>query len=457
MNSKGALFACPVCQNDLWMGLLSIYREEQAIEIQPVFGSLDASVHLPGSKSLTNRALLCAALADGQSELRGALVSDDTRVMIDSLRKLGIDVQTTDGGRTLQVHGCGGEIPNPSGELFVENSGTTIRFLTAALALAGGVYRLDGVPRMRERPVGPLVDALKRLGVHIESESAGGCPPVRINSGRVVQRETAIAGDVSSQYLSGLLLGAPLSRNGLRIAISQPCVSWPYVEMTCRVMEAFGVDVQLREHGEAEVAADQKYKHCIYVIEPDASAASYFWAAAAICGGVVQVVGLNRDSLQGDIRFLEALDSMGCEVNYQSNGISVSGPACRGIDIDMADFSDTAQTLAIVALFVKGPTRIRGIAHNRVKETDRVGNLAIELRKLGAVVEESEDGLVIFPPTDIDSASIETYHDHRMAMSFALAGLKCSGIRILDPGCVAKTFPDYFQVLDQVASSAQSS
>ncbi|MCH2182736.1 MAG: 3-phosphoshikimate 1-carboxyvinyltransferase [Mariniblastus sp.] len=399
---------------------------------------------------------MCAALADGLSELSGALVSDDTRVMVESLGKLGIGVEASDGGRTLQIHGCAGEIPNPAAELFVENSGTTIRFLTAALALAGGTYRLDGVPRMRERPIGPLVAALQKLGVQIEAESPGECPPVSIDSSGAHQRQTGIAGDVSSQYLSGLLMGAPLAVNGLQIAISQPCVSWPYVEMTCRVMEAFGVRVERDGQNEAEIAAGQKYVACHYAIEPDASAASYFWAVAALCGGTVRVAGLNRDSLQGDVRFVEALAAMGCQVDCQSNGISVTGPARLGIDIDMADFSDTAQTLAVVALFVEGPTRIRGIAHNRVKETDRVGNLAVELRKLGATVEEHEDGLVIHPPAAIDPATIDTYQDHRMAMSFALAGLKRSGIRILDPGCVAKTFPDYFQVLQQVVQNGSA-
>ena len=389
-------------------------------------------------------------MAEGESELRGTLVSDDTRVMIEAIGELGVDVQVRDGGKTLSVRGCAGLIPNPQAELFVGNSGTTIRFLTAALGLAGGSYQLDGVARMRERPMGPLVNALKKLGVQIATESTGGCPPVSINSPQVTRTQTEIAGDVSSQYLSGLLLGAPLASNGLQITITNQCVSWPYVEMTCHVMESFGVSVNLRGKVEAEVAADQKYQAVVYSIEPDASAASYFWAVAAICGGTVLVEGLNRNSLQGDIRFVEALAEMGCQVNDHANGISVTGPAQQGVRIDMADISDTAQTLAIVALFVKGPTHITGVAHNRVKETDRIGNLAIELRKLGAEVDEQDDGLVIHPPSRIKPATIETYRDHRMAMSFALAGLKQPGLRILDPSCVDKTFPDYFQTLSSV-------
>ena len=389
-------------------------------------------------------------MAEGESELRGALVSDDTRVMVEALGELGIEVHVLDGGVTLKVQGCGGVIPNRSAQLAVGNSGTTIRFLTAALAMAGGSYRLDGVPRMRERPIGPLVESLKKLGVKIATESPGGCPPVSIDSPQVTRTQTEIAGDVSSQYLSGLLLGAPLASSGLQITITNQCVSWPYVEMTCHVMESFGVSVTFSGKGKAEVAADQKYQACDYAIEPDASAASYFWAVAAICGGTVLVEGLNRNSLQGDVRFVEALAEMGCQVNDHANGISVTGPAQQGVKIDMADISDTAQTLAIVALFVKGPTHITGVAHNRVKETDRIGNLAIELRKLGAEVDEQDDGLIIHPPSRIKPATIETYRDHRMAMSFALAGLKQPGLRILDPSCVEKTFPDYFKTLTSV-------
>ena len=413
-------------------------------------GPVNGAVRPPGSKSLTNRALLCAALADGQSVLAGALVSDDTRVMIESLGRLGISVESLLGGTRLLVKGCGGVIPKTEADLFVDNSGTTVRFLTAVLALAGGVYRLDGVERMRERPIGPLVDALKKLGVSIAAESVDGCPPVAINSAQALSRETEIAGDVSSQYLSGLLLGAPLAGSGLDVCIAGNCVSWPYVEMTCRVMKSFGVKVILDSGGRAQVAAGQTYRATEYNIEPDASAASYFWAVAAICGGRVRVDGLNLESLQGDIRFVEALTRMGCHVEYGDDAITVTGQARQGIDIDMADFSDTAQTLAVVALFVQGSTRITGVAHNRVKETDRIGNLAIELRKLGAKVEEHPDGLTIHPPTHLHPARIQTYRDHRMAMSFALAGLTQPGIEIADPGCVAKTFPNYFEVLAEL-------
>ena len=390
-------------------------------------------------------------MANGQSVLAGALVSDDTHVMVESLGRLGISVESLLGGTRLLVDGCGGVIPKAEANLFVDNSGTTVRFLTAALALSGGMYRLDGVERMRQRPIGPLVEALKKLGVSIVAESPGGCPPVEIKSVRALSRETEIAGDVSSQYLSGLLLGSPLAANGLEVSISGACVSWPYVEMTRCVMASFGVEVGLdSSKGGAQVAAGQTYRAAEYQVEPDASAASYFWAVAAICGGCVRVDGLNIDSLQGDIRFVEALKRMGCFVEYHDDAISVIGQARQGIDIDMTDFSDTAQTLAVVALFVQGSTRITGVAHNRVKETDRIGNLAIELRKLGAEVEEHSDGLTIHPPKQLQPACLETYSDHRMAMSFALAGLKQSGVEIADPGCVAKTFPNYFQVLAEL-------
>ncbi len=417
------------------------------IEIQPVAGPVDATVRLPGSKSLTNRALVCAAMARGKSELHGALASDDTRVMLESLAELGIEVHVQRGGATLEVHGCGGVVPNPSAQLAVGNSGTTIRFLTAALSMAGGTYRLDGVPRMRQRPIGPLIEALEKLGVQIVAESPGGCPPVSIQSSQVVLRHTEIAGDVSSQYLSGLMMGAPLAADGLQITITRESVSWPYVEMTRQVMQSFGVAVELSGRRSASIAADQEYSGQVYQIEPDASAASYFWAVAAICGGTVLVEGLERDSLQGDVRFVEALGEMGCQIDFQQRGIAVSGPAKRGIVVDMSDISDTAQTLAMVALFVQGSTCITGIAHNRVKETDRIGNLAIELRKLGAEVEERNDGLLIHPPSQLQPATIETYDDHRMAMSFALAGLRQAGVQILNPRCVEKTFPDYFSRL----------
>lgn len=431
------------------------------IEIQPVAGELQqVSIQPPGSKSLTNRALTIAAMSAGTSVLSGFLASDDTTAMMDSLSKLGVALQVErpeSAAARLIIDGCSGDFDSPNEDLFIGNSGTTVRFLTAMLGLAGGNFRLDGVPRMRERPIGPLVDALVTLGIDAVAESPGGCPPVSIRSHRAVGGTLTIQGDLSSQYLSGLMMAAPLARNGLTIKIQGPLISKPYVEMTRRVMAAFGVQCDASEcFDEFTIAGGQRYQATEYLIEPDASAASYFWAAAAICGGSGTVVGLSRDSLQGDVGFVDCLEQMGCEVQWQTDSITVSGPARHGIDIDMSDVSDTVQTLAAVALFVEGPTTVRNVAHNRVKETDRIGNLAIELRKFGAQVTEHVDGLTIepIPKTMFEGKStktiepIETYDDHRMAMSLALVGLKLPGVKILDPACVSKTFPDYFAALE---------
>ncbi len=422
------------------------------VEIQPIAGQIDSSIRPPGSKSITNRVLLIAALAEGRSVLRGALHSDDTRVMIDSLRRLGISVNQELESATLIVEGGGGRFKNHSAKLEIENSGTTIRFLTAALGLAGGSYRLDGIHRMRERPIGPLVDALKQLGAQIVAESPNQCPPVQIDSPTVQGGKVTISGNISSQYLSGVLMAAPLVERGLVTQIDGPLISKPYVTMTIEVMRSFGVNCV---HDEAmtqfEILAGERYRGQDYQIEPDASAASYFWAAAAICGGRAKVEGLTEDALQGDVGFVRCLEAMGCEVVTDADSITVIGPAKRGIDIDMSDVSDTVQTLAAVALFVSGTTTIRNVAHNRVKETDRIGNLAIELRKLGAGVDEFADGLAITPGR-LHGAEIETYNDHRMAMSLALVGLKQSGVKILNPGCVSKTYPNYFEDLQRFCS-----
>ena len=414
-------------------------------EITPIFGILNGTLRPPGSKSITNRALLMAALADGQSELIGVLESDDTRVMIEGLRKLGVSIETNLQQQTAIIEGCGGQFPQPQADIDVENSGTTIRFLTAALAMAGGHYRLDGIPRMRQRPIGPLVDALQMLGADVKTESPDQCPPVVIDSPRVAGGETRVRGDLSSQYLSGLLMAAPLAQSEVRLAVEGALVSRPYIEMTLKMQHDFGVQPVVSSNADQFIFdSPTAYRSTRYTIEPDASAASYFFAAAAICGGRATVLGLDRSSLQGDIRFVECLAKMGCTVEYADDSTTVIGPAQRGIDIDMSEISDTVQTLTAVALFVDGPTRIRNVAHNRIKETDRIGNLAIELRKFGATVTEFDDGLSIQPVPTMTGATIETYNDHRMAMSLALVGLKVPGVKILNPDCVAKTYPQFF-------------
>lgn len=416
--------------------------------IEPVEGELKASIQPPGSKSITNRALICAAAAHGESTLTGVLRSEDTAVMIDSLAEVGVRVDEQ-ADTVLGVHGCGGRFQSPPRDLFVANSGTTVRFLTALLAAAGGDYRLDGVERMRERPIGDLVDALRQLSVDVAAESPNGCPPVRIRSQGMAAGAVQVRGDISSQYLSGLLMAAPLAKGEIQIGVEGELVSKPYVRMTLAVMRSFGAVVQ-SEGLQSFSISPAPYQPQQYAIEPDASAASYFWAAAAICGGEICVEGLSRDALQGDVDFCDVLAQMGCDVDYAEESITVRRAApLRGIDVDMNAISDTVQTLAAVALFADGPTRVRGVAHNRHKETDRIGDLARELRKLGAEVAEHEDGMTITPgPTR--GARVQTYQDHRMAMSLALVGLKTPGVEILDPACVDKTYPAFFEEFHRV-------
>lgn len=423
------------------------------IDITPVTRPIRGRIRPPGSKSITNRALVCAALADGTSTLAGALDSEDTRVMIDSLGRLGIHVESQDAGQTLLVHGCGGKIPAKQADLFVGNSGTTIRFLTAICALGHGTYRLNGIPRMRERPIGDLLDALNQLGADSRGEQQPGFPPVIVR-GRGLQGGTAaIRGNISSQFLSGLLMAAPCAKGDVDLAVQGELVSQPYIHTTLRVMEAFGIDVPAPDLSHLFVQGGRTYRPNTYAIEPDASAASYFWAAAAITGGEVTVEGLKKDSLQGDVEFVQCLSQMGCCVDSSAEGITVSSRAERGIDVDMNAISDTVQTLAVVALFADGPTTIRNVAHVRHKETDRIGDLARELRKFGAAVEESPDGLRISPPLRLHGAMVETYNDHRMAMSLALAGLRIPGVTILNPGCTAKTYPHFFTDLTRLCGS----
>ncbi|TWT82879.1 3-phosphoshikimate 1-carboxyvinyltransferase [Planctomycetes bacterium CA13] len=449
-------------------------------------GPVNGEITPPGSKSLTNRALICAAFASGHSKLTGALRSEDTEVMIDSLGKIGFDIRVSEGGRTIEV--ANPREPNFSqtnakpttSSLFIANSGTTVRFLTAALSAFGGNYGLSGVPRMHQRPIGDLVNAIEPVIIgSIKAESAGQCPPVQIDSSGWSDSDIHVGGSVSSQYLSGLMMAAPIypiggpsasSKKQVRIIVDGELVSRPYVDMTIRVMDSFGAKTNVCTTGlstgetiafEITAVANQSgfgYRGCEYPIEPDASAASYFWAAAAITGGRVTVSGLSRDAMQGDVGFVDVLEKMGCTVEHQSDSITVIGSELHGIDIDMNAISDTVQTLAVVALFADGATRVRGVAHNRFKETDRIGDLACELRKLGAEVIEHRDGLTIVPPPKTDlqgapclhGAQLMTYHDHRMAMSLSLAGLRIDGVRIEDPSCTSKTYPEYFADLERL-------
>ena len=419
------------------------------LEIQPT-GPVRGKIRPPGSKSITNRALACAALAEGESTLAGALDSEDTQVMIAALRQLGIAIDADLPAAVLRVTGCGGRIPAAGGELYVANSGTTIRFLAALVALGRGTFRLDGTPRMRERPIGDLVEALRQLGADAESLGPGGCPPVVIRAAGLPGGPATVRGDVSSQFLSGLLMAAPYAERPVEITVAGVLVSQPYVRMTLALMSAFGVDAPAGDLSHFRLPAGVKYRGRQYEIEPDASAASYFFAAAAITGGEVALEGLSRQSLQGDVAFVDVLEQMGCRVTYGADRITVAGGPLAGIDVDMNAISDTVQTLGAVALFARGPTTVRGVAHIRHKETDRIGALATELRKLGATVEERADGLKI-TPGPLHGAAIDTYQDHRMAMSLALAGLRVPGVIIRDPGCTAKTYPRFFEDLRRLA------
>ncbi|MFQ5491198.1 MAG: 3-phosphoshikimate 1-carboxyvinyltransferase [Phycisphaerae bacterium] len=417
--------------------------------LQPAAGPLNAVVNVPGSKSLTNRALICAALADGDTHLTRALLADDTRHMIDALRALGIRVDVDENTSSLTVSGCRGHLPAGQATLYCGNSGTTMRFCTALVCLGMGDYRLEGVARMYQRPIGALVDALRRLGGRFEYPGADGYPPLTAHADGLNGGETFFDAPPSSQVISALLMAAPYARSDVFIDVAGPLVSAPYVDMTLRVMQDFGVEVvanTIDTGARYIVAAPQRYRGRTYTVEPDASNASYFLAAPAVVGGTVTVSDLGTDSAQGDIRFADLLEQMGCRVEWGKTSLTVHGPDRKltGIDVDLNAMPDMAQTLAVLALFADGPTRIRNVANLRIKETDRLTALATELGRLGARVDLHDDGLTVHPPANIQPATIETYDDHRMAMSFALAGLAVDGIVIGDPGCVAKTFPDFF-------------
>ena len=427
---------------------------QDVMAMQPITRAIAGTAEVPGSKSITNRALLIAALADGPSTLSGALFSDDTRYMAGALNQIGIHVAGDEQANRFDVEGGGGTFPATSGSLFIGNSGTTARFLTAALTLGHGEFVVDGVPRMRERPIAPLLDALTQLGADATSQEGTGCPPVRVKANGLPGGTCRLAGDKSSQYFTGLLIAAPYAERGVTIEVDGDLVSKPYIEITADVMAAFGVEAEIDTETwkTFRVAPGQRYEGHHYVVEPDASNASYFFALAAATGGEVVVEGLGANSLQGDLDFVFVLEEMGATVEMTDTWTSVKGPEggrLRGGDFDFGEISDTSQTLAAIAPFADGPVTIRGVAHNRIKETDRVSAVATELRKLGQEVDEFEDGFTVHP-RPVTPAAIETYDDHRMAMSFAITGLRAPGVTILDPGCVAKTFPAYFQRLEDL-------
>jgi 3-phosphoshikimate 1-carboxyvinyltransferase len=406
----------------------------------------DVSVRVPGSKSHTNRALICAALAAGESTLDRVLLADDTEAMIQLLVDLGIDVQVDRRSRRATILGVDGRVPDHEGVLDARQSGTTSRFVLPMLALGHGRYVLDGHEQMRARPFGDLIGALESLGACVEGDTL---PLTVFGSGGFSGGTVAIPGSVSSQFLSALLLSAPYAADTVHIEIVGDLVSKPYIDLTLATMGSFGVDVDRDDHRSFTVPP-QGYRAAEVSIEPDASAASYFFAAAAVTGGRVRVDGLGTSTLQGDLRFVDVLERMGAKVTRTHDATEVEGTGrLHGIDVDMSDISDTAQTLAAIAPFADGPVRIRGIGFIRRKETDRIAAMVTELRRLGIDAIEDDNGLTVHPGRP-RPGRVETYHDHRMAMSFAILGLVAPGIEIADPACVEKTFPDFFEVLDSL-------
>ena len=432
-----------------------------ALLIKPISHPLSARVHVPGSKSLTNRALLIAALSDGTTLLTHALFSDDSRYFAHALQTLGFEVRLDEKKCEMTVQGLGGKIPSRRAEVFVGNAGTAARFLSAFLTLGHGEYILDGDVRMRERPIGDLISALVQLGAELEpvepenrlksGDFSSIHLPVQIKAGGLRGGRAKIAGNLSSQFLSALLMTAPYAQLPVEIDLSSELNSKPYVDMTLAVMEDFGIRVHRSGYERYSVQPGIYSSRQNYPIESDASAASYFFAAPAICGGTVRVEDISFSSKQGDTAFLDVLIKMGCTVLEKENGIEVTGGSeLMGIDADMRDIPDTAQTLAVIAPFAQTPTRIRGIASARLKETDRIHATCTQLSRLGVKVEEHDDGMTIHPCKSFIPATIQTYNDHRMAMAFSLIGLRINQLAIENPECVSKTFPDFFEVLDSL-------
>jgi 3-phosphoshikimate 1-carboxyvinyltransferase len=408
----------------------------------------EGAVTLPGSKSITNRALLLAALARGTTALSGVLESDDTKVMLDALRALGIAIRDR-GGQRCDIDGAGGAFPVKRADLHLGLSGLSMRTLVAALAFSHGHYRCDGVPRMRERPIGDLVDALRPLGADIRYEMSEGFPPVVIGPGAPHAAPVRIRGDVSSQFLTGLLQALPLLRGQITVNVDGELISKPYVDITLDLMRRFGIAIERDGWRQFTVRGDYASPGTL-AVEGDASGASYFLAAGAIGGGPVRVDGVGRDSIQGDVGFADVLATQGADVRLGSDWIEVRKAAIRGGNIDCIAIPDAAMTLAIVALFADAPTTLTGIGSWRVKETDRLAAMAVELRKIGAKAEEGPDWLTVTPPRTFTPATIATYDDHRMAMCFSLVALAGIAVTIDDPGCVRKTFPGYFDALQGI-------
>lgn len=427
---------------------------QDSLTLQPI-NLVNGTINLPGSKSVSNRALLLAAMASGTTRLTNLLDSDDVRHMLDALQALNVKYTLSSDRTVCEVTGTGRPLQaNASLELFLGNAGTAMRPLAAALCLGQNDIVLTGEPRMKERPIGHLVDALRQGGAVIEYLENQDYPPVRLKGG-FQGGEVAVDGSVSSQFLTALLMTAPLAKGDTKIVIKGELVSKPYIDITLNLMKTFGVNVTNHDYKAFVVTGQQNYlSPGEYLVEGDASSASYFLAAAAIKGGTVKVTGIGRNSMQGDIHFADALEKMGAVIEWGDDFIACRRGELNAIDEDMNHIPDAAMTLATTALFAKGTTTLRNIYNWRVKETDRLAAMATELRKVGATVEEGHDYIRVTPPESLQFAEIGTYNDHRMAMCFSLVALSSTPVTILDPKCTAKTFPDYFEQLARVSQLA---
>jgi len=410
--------------------------------IEPLAKPPDTAVRLPGSKSITNRALVAAALAEGTSTIAGGLMADDTEAMVDAVRAIGAQVDAA--GEAWTVVGVGGAHATTDAVINARQAGTVARFMPPVVAAMGGSALIDADPQMRSRPMAPLFSALRALGATVEERGEPGHLPAHVQ-GPLTGTRAEMPGDVSSQFLSGLLLAGPLLADGIDVRLTTPLVSRPYAVMTAAVLESFGARAEIGVDGCAVEPGG--YRATDFAVEPDASAASYFLAAAAITGGRVRVPGLGRHSVQGDVGFVDVLAKMGAAVSVDADAVEVRGGELHGVDVDLSDLSDTVPTFAIVAAFADTPSRVRGVGFVRRKESDRIGAVVEELRRCGVDADEEADGFVVRPSAP-HGATVDPHGDHRLAMAFALIGLRVPGVDIADPGCVAKTFPDYFDVLD---------
>ncbi|EPG6920139.1 TPA: 3-phosphoshikimate 1-carboxyvinyltransferase [Proteus mirabilis] len=423
----------------------------ESLTLQPIV-HIEGTINLPGSKSVSNRALLLAALAKGKTRLTNLLDSDDIRHMLNALTALGVQYQLSNNNTVCDIEGLAGSFhPQQLLELFLGNAGTAMRPLAAALSLGEHDIVLTGEPRMKERPIGHLVDALRQGGAKIDYLEQTDYPPLRVCGG-FSGGSVDVDGTVSSQFLTALLMMAPLAQQDTTITIKGELVSKPYIDITLALISTFGGEIENQNYQRFMIKGGQQYQSPgKYLVEGDASSASYFLAAAAIKGGVVRVTGIGKNSLQGDIHFASVLEKMGATIRWGDDYIECERGKLKGIDMDMNTIPDAAMTIATTALFAEGETTIRNIYNWRVKETDRLSAMATELRKVGAMVDEGRDYLTVIPPKQLTTAEIKTYNDHRIAMCFSLVALSNTPITILDPGCTAKTFPDYFEKLASIS------